>query len=97
MIGNYNDWAVAAVGNSGWFAGDFIPFKNCAYIFSIGTTVVGANLQVNYNVEQWQLAIQFSSTYQSQVVTAYQSYYKQVLFFCYLIIILVHLIGSNLV
>jgi hypothetical protein len=53
VIGNYNDWAVAAVGNSGWFAGDFIPFKNCAYIFSIGTTVVGANLQVNYNVEQW--------------------------------------------
>ncbi len=63
MIGNNNNFAVAAVGNSGWFAGDFIPFKNCAYILSIGTTVVGSNLQVNYNVEQWQLAIQFSSTY----------------------------------
>ena len=63
MIGNNNNFAVAAVGNSGWFAGDVIPFKNCAYILSIGTNVVGSNLQVNYNVEQWQLAIQFSSTY----------------------------------
>ena len=64
MIGNYNDWAVPAVGNSGWFAGDVIPFKNCAYIFSIGTKLsTGSSLAVTYNVEQWQLAIQFSSTY----------------------------------
>jgi len=61
----------AGVGNKGWFAGDFIPFKNCAYIFSIGTKATGSTLAVNYNIEQWQLAIQFSSVYQSQIVTAY--------------------------
>jgi len=65
VIGNDNDWAVTAVGNKGWFAGDFIPFKNCAYILSMGTSRSGSTLTVNYNVEQWQLAIQFSSTYQS--------------------------------
>ena len=53
--------SLAPVGNAGWFAGDFIPFKNCAYIFSIASYVSGTNLVVNYNIEQWQLAIQFSS------------------------------------
>ena len=41
------------VANSGWFAGDVIPFTSCAYIFSIATSVSGATMTINYNVEQW--------------------------------------------
>jgi len=37
-------YSTTAAGNSGWFAGDFIPFKNCAYLVSMSSFVNGANL-----------------------------------------------------